>query len=413
MENIKNIKYLLRDINIVRKKFEEREKNEDNFNMFTILRKESDEVYLHSRFLSALLDPNGPHRLGTINLNLFLQEVNSNFEYDPKYWEVIPNNKNRAEYKNIDILFIDRRSKQAVIVENKIYHKDTNHETEGQLEKYYGSLINEGIPEDNIEVYYLTLDGHAPSEDSVNLKGIYPKLKNKVVCISYSYEIINWLEKVVREGYAMPSFRESVIQYIKVVRKMTNNNNTMEERKEITNIIGDDLNNVESFKLLVNNINHIRWHTIDRFWIEFIETLENEGFKILKKITAKELSDLVHTNKKGKEAFLEIMISYNDELKIRIKSDYSYGLHWGIYNNDIESKAIVDRIKSLKEKNDIYQKDKLWHLWKTFDFNIIEKVHMREFDNDITYELISSQRRKEIIEGMKSEIMDFVKMFYE
>lgn len=39
MENIKNIKYLLRDINIVRKKFEEREKNEDNFNMFTILRK--------------------------------------------------------------------------------------------------------------------------------------------------------------------------------------------------------------------------------------------------------------------------------------------------------------------------------------------------------------------------------------
>lgn len=134
MVDIKNIKYLLRDINIVRKKFEEREKNEDNFNMFTILRKESDEVYLHSRFLSALLDPNGPHRLGATNLDLFLQEVNSNFEYGPKYLEVIPNNKNRAEYKNIDILFIDRRNKQAVIVENKIYHRDTNHETEGQLE---------------------------------------------------------------------------------------------------------------------------------------------------------------------------------------------------------------------------------------------------------------------------------------
>lgn len=413
MENIKNIKYLLRDINIVRKKYEEREKNEDNFNMFTILRKESDEVYLHSRFLSALLDPNGPHRLGTTNLNLFLQEVNCKFKYDPKYLEVIPNNKNRAEYKNIDILFIDRRSKQAVIVENKIYHKDTNHETEGQLEKYYGSLRKEGIPEDNIEVYYLTLDGHEPSEDSVNKKGDYPELKNKVVCISYSYEIINWLERVVREGYAMPSFRESVIQYIKVVRKMTNNNSSIEERKEIANIIGSDLNNVESFKLLVNNINHIRWHTIDSFWIELIGTLENEGFKILKKVTAKELSDLVHTNKKGKDAFLEIMVSYNDELKIRIKSDYSYGLHWGIYNIDIESETIVDRIKSLKEEDDIYQKDKLWDLWKTFDFNIIEKVHMREFDNDITYELISPQRRKEIIEGMKSEIMDFVKKFYE
>lgn len=50
MEDIKNIKYLLRGINIVRKKFEEREKNEDNFNMFTILRKASDEVYLHINY---------------------------------------------------------------------------------------------------------------------------------------------------------------------------------------------------------------------------------------------------------------------------------------------------------------------------------------------------------------------------
>lgn len=412
MENIKNIKYLLRDINIVRKKFEEREKNEDNFNMFTILRKESDEVYLHSRFLSALLDPNGPHRLGTTNLNLFLHEVNSKFKYDLNYLEVIPNNKNRAEYKNIDILFIDKRSRQAVIVENKIYHKDTNHETEGQLEKYYGSLIKEGMPEDNIEVYYLTLDGHAPSEDSVNLKGIYPGLKNKVVCISYSFEIINWLERVVREGFAMPSFRESVIQYIKVVRKMTNNNSTIEERKEITNIIGSDLNNVKSFKLLVDNIKHVRWHTIDSFWIELMCNLENEGFIIQKRVTVEELNNLVH-KRKGKEAFLEIKISYNDELNIIIKSDYSYGLHWGIYSSDINSETIVKRIKSLVEKTDIYKTAELWYLWKTFDFNINEKVHMREFDNDITYELILPQRRKEVIEDMKSEIMKFVKKFYE
>lgn len=107
------------------------------------------------------------------------------------------------------------------------------------------------------------------------------------------------------------------------------------------------------------------------------------------------------------------MFSYNDELKIRIKSDSSDGLHWGIYNTDIKSEAIVDRVKSLEEKNGIYQKDKLWYLWKTFDFNINEKVHMRDFDNDITYELILPKRRKEVIEGMKSEIMKFIKMFYE
>lgn len=39
MERIKNIKYLLRDLTVVRKKFEERERNQDNFNIFSILKK--------------------------------------------------------------------------------------------------------------------------------------------------------------------------------------------------------------------------------------------------------------------------------------------------------------------------------------------------------------------------------------
>mgnify|MGYP001082470051 CR=1 FL=1 len=65
MENIKSLEYLLREINIVRKKYEEREANEDNFNLFTILRKKTDECYLHSRFISSLLDSRGPHKLSS------------------------------------------------------------------------------------------------------------------------------------------------------------------------------------------------------------------------------------------------------------------------------------------------------------------------------------------------------------
>lgn len=99
MEDIKNIKYLLRDINIVRKKYEEREKNEDNFNMFTILRKESDEVYLHSRFLSALLDPNGPHRLGTIFLNSFLDRIESDLNMMRNCLRFIPTIRTEANIR--------------------------------------------------------------------------------------------------------------------------------------------------------------------------------------------------------------------------------------------------------------------------------------------------------------------------
>ena len=106
MEEVKNLQYLLRDMNIIRKKYDEIEKNKDDFNVFSVLRKDSDEVYLHSRFLSALLDPNGPHKLGALILNSFLDGVESEFEYDDNTLEVYPNNLNRCEYKNIDICFI-------------------------------------------------------------------------------------------------------------------------------------------------------------------------------------------------------------------------------------------------------------------------------------------------------------------
>jgi len=86
-------------------------------------------------FFLSLLDPNGPHRLGTIFLNSFLDRIESDFEYDEKSLEVYPNNLNRSEYKEIDICFIDRVAKKAVMVENKIYHEDTNHEDKGQLRK--------------------------------------------------------------------------------------------------------------------------------------------------------------------------------------------------------------------------------------------------------------------------------------
>ena len=60
------------------------------------------------------------------------------------------------------------------------------------------------IPEDGIEVYYLTLDGHEPSEDSVKLSGKYPTLQDKVKCISYSVEILDWLRDLFQNVIINP-----------------------------------------------------------------------------------------------------------------------------------------------------------------------------------------------------------------
>lgn len=408
MEDIKNIKYLLRDINIVRKKYEEREKNEDNFNMFTILRKESDEVYLHSRFLSALLDPNGPHKLGKLFLNSFLNRIGSDFDYDEKSLEVYPNNQNRSEYKEIDICFIDRVAKNAVMIENKIYHEDTNHEDKGQLENYYGRLIEEDkIPEDRIEVYYLTLDGHEPSEDSVKLSGKYPELQDKVKCISYSVEILEWLRSIVKECYNKPSLRESIIQYIKIVEYMTKNDISIDERKEITSLIGMNEDNLMSAKLLIDNFNHVKWHTIYDFYIELETELQYRGFEILHKPEEKDITNLVHGGPKKRKVDLELT-ARKKNVPVWISAEFTDWLFWGVCNDKILSKEISSRIKSFMTENKVFTQEDIWLCWKYFGDSDEERIYFPDFTEEGTFRLISPQYRKGMILRLVNEIEVFI-----
>lgn len=412
MEEIKNIKYLLRDINIVRKKFEEREKNEDNFNMFAILRKESDEVYLHSRFLSALLDPSGPHRLGTVFLDSFIKKLESKFKYDGKSLEVYPNNLNRSEYKEIDICFIDRVTKKAVMVENKIYHEDTNHEDKGQLENYYGRLIEEDkIPEDGIEVYYLTLDGHEPSEDSVKLSGKYPKLQDKVKCISYSVEILEWLQDIVKECYNKPSLRESIIQYIKIVENMTNNNTSEDEIKEITNHIGMNEDNLMSAKLLIDNFIHIKWHTIYDFYIELETDLQYRGFEILHRPEEKDITNLVYGGPIKRKVDLELTVKKGN-VPVWISAEFTDWLYWGVCNDkegEIKvSKEISSKIRSFIADNKAFTQENIWLCWKNFGDNDEERICLSDFSEEGTFRLISPQYRKMVIQRLVNEVEAFI-----
>lgn len=412
MERIKNIKYLLRDLTVVRKKFEERERNQDNFNIFSILKKESDEVYLHSRFISSLLDPNGPHKLGAIILNSFLDIVESNFCYHDETLEVYPNNLNRNEYKNLDICFIDRAAKNAVIIENKIYHEDTNHEDKGQLENYYGRLIEEDkIPEDGIEVYYLTLDGHEPSEDSVGLSGKYPKLKDKVKCISYSVEILEWLKDIVKESYNKPSLRESIIQYIKLIENMTNNDLSIDERKEITKIIGVNEDNLLSTKLLIDNFNHVKWHTIYDFCNELESELCHQGFEILEQPAEDDITNLVHGGPIKRKIDLVFIIS-KENLPVWIRADFDDWLYWGVCDDKDEeikvSKDILSKINRFLSDNNDFEKAENWSCWKFFGSNDDERICFSDFTCDGTFKLISPQYRKEVIKRLVKDIKDFI-----
>ncbi|WP_423205431.1 PD-(D/E)XK nuclease family protein [Pseudomonas kribbensis] len=170
-----------------------------DFNLFSVLRSASDEVRLHSRFLAFLLDPKATHNQGTTLLNLLLKRLGiQNFDSENATVEV--------EYQNIDIL-VRNQSKQAVIIENKIYAGDQDE----QLWRYHQRMQAEGYGE--IWTTYLTLDGSEPSEQS--------RKSLPVVLFSYEAEIIAWLKDCIPLIAREPGVRESVFQYIELLQKLT------------------------------------------------------------------------------------------------------------------------------------------------------------------------------------------------
>lgn len=200
-----NIQELLTLVGILKK----RSANVRPFNVFSALGCESDEVFLHSRLLSALIDP-GQHALGQALLDSFLEQAKlkdggAGFRSHGARIDV--------EYRDIDIL-ITNTSGQAVIIENKIYAADQPK----QLRRYYDLLRNEGFVD--IQVRYLTLDGRDASADS--LSGLDEELGPAgYQCLSYATDIRIWLDRAAAIAVRDVGLRETIFQYQATVEKLS------------------------------------------------------------------------------------------------------------------------------------------------------------------------------------------------
>ena len=220
---IDNYRLLLKQAALIYEKHEVGRK--EPFNIFTILRKENDEVYLHSPFLTALLDYQSSDT-GRQNLKDFLQRVGiEEFEQDDA--------KIRREYRNIDILISNNTTKQAVVIENKIKEIKYRRDEPQQLQRYH-KILQEEEGYRNIRLLYLTLDGHEPSEDSV---GNLP-----YETISYRDDLLPWLRCCQMHACDEPELRESVAQYIHLIRKLTGTDFKEAYMDELKSLLFEDNN---------------------------------------------------------------------------------------------------------------------------------------------------------------------------
>lgn len=240
---------LLEDVKtIVIKHKAENYKQGKDFNVFYVQGIAEEEVKV-CRFIKELLDPRGSHGQGAVFLKSFVRNVLmveeaifSNEEYQ------------KARISREERIDDSRRIDIVIRIRDRIFPfevKINAYDQERQCFDYYNYVCRK---DPQTKVYYLTLDGHEPSDKSkMTLK------ENQYECVAFSKEILNWLDDCIRavEIEQIYPVRETIIQFRAVIRDLTG----MQKgklRMEIKDRIGSSYENVVAAVQIANTLSDVK-----------------------------------------------------------------------------------------------------------------------------------------------------------
>ena len=227
----------------------------ENFNLFEILGRQTDEVRTHSAILAELLDPNGSHRQGAVFAQRFLERLDMGdvvAEDTRVRREVAIAGDSRA-----DILI--ETDEACIVIENKIHAGDQPK----QLERYHEYAVRSPTA----KVLYLTLLGVEPSADSLGQLSV-----EAVTRISYKEHVVRWLDDCIKEMSRVPQIREILAHYQALLRKLTGTS-TGGMNMELKELLMARQGNTYNFELAPAIAEALTALSVEAEW-EFWETLK-------------------------------------------------------------------------------------------------------------------------------------------
>jgi hypothetical protein len=356
----------------------------ESFNIFSVLGLEYDENRTHSSLIAELLNPQGSHHKGNIFLKLFLDAVNYSGELNPDSTKVITEKdigRINLEEKiggRIDI-FLKDLSGNIISIENKINAGDQD----CQIERYCN------YDKENNTVYYLTKHGN---ESEVFSKGELLSGEDYYT-ISYEEQILNWLNSSYKECSGNPILRETIRQYIILIKNITN----IMENKERDELIRLMLNNYEAASFISENFEKIHRNLGEEIRQSVIDKLRNsliKGFLIEEGSSA------------NRSKFSQIWISLkpyeSTKVCFGIESFSGHGnldgnLHAGIFNNNTETTSKLSNWKYGER-------------WNNREETPVFKGEKVNFSNTkLIIKLINNEEEKmELVEHITNFVLDYI-----
>lgn len=209
------------------------------FNVFDVLGRTTDEVKGHSALIGELLNPQGSHGQGATFLNAFFdclstlllpESLKEGILTSDATWSTaverpiaLGSEAGNGFAGRIDIII--ETDDACVIIENKINAVDQ----EKQLERYSQFASATGK---KCLLVYLTLEGAAPSRYSLGQLN-----ESDVLRLSYRYHISSWLSECIRLAATIPRVRETLVQYRRLVRRISTGMRCEEMTNEISDLL--------------------------------------------------------------------------------------------------------------------------------------------------------------------------------
>ena len=414
---MESYKIFFEKLNLINKKYNLINSQKEDFNIFSILRNEYDEVNLHSKFIVELLKNKN---YGKKFIEIFLEKLEIQvFNYENIY---VFSEYSKGINGRIDILleFSKGKEKKAIIIENKIYAEDQI----GQLNRYYYSMINKNYSNDELEMVYLTLDGSEPNEEST--KGLTKEVREKIITMSYKENIVEWLNDCIKEVAEVPIIRETLIQYRSLLKKITGK----EEKNLIKEIEELVLSNNEYLKMIYKIDDVLREIKIDlqfKFWKKLEEKLNEITVKRKMSLENKlefpnfQYSiDLIKNYPKKKFFGLMYFIKEMENrgklyLRIEVEDRVYYGFRI-IDNNGKSNFNMIDDYleKEFKELN--FRRTDWWLGLKyisNFE-NLNEFIDFKYFNENLAILLNNDEKLEKLVKHISEDIentLDYIKIF--
>lgn len=360
MNENQNLSNLLNSISSVLKKYENHAfLTGEKFNIFSLLGVQYDEVRTHSSFLADLLNPLGSHGQGHVFLEKFT------IEFDIKDFDFRTAKCEKEKYigaktletgGRIDI-YIEDAKKNKILIENKIYAS----EQENQVLRYKNS-------DKKASVFYLTLYGTEPS----NFSKKHLQSVDDFHCISYRNDIINWLKSCKKEATDVPILRETIAQYINLLKLLTNQSTDLIMSAEINNII---LKSDDSLKAYFES-----YKKLDDVLCEILVIFQNQLLTLKDKLEKERKIKLETDFDLDRFSSLSYFSLYTDEMKkhnfiivFQFDKKATKDFCFGIQRFDEKSKLkpfkkiknyIRDEFDSVFEGNEAKLDDEWWLAWQ-------------------------------------------------